>query len=89
MSAVGLESPPCQELPELQLWREVLFLAILDCRGESVAGTQYNKHDQQRAQAWMCSTREHPGSFLWCYEVLGVDPRAVHRRALKPFRVAL
>jgi hypothetical protein len=82
---VSLESPPCQEAPELQLWREVLLLAIMDCRGESVVGTQHDKrYVQQRAQAWIFSTRNDPGSFKWCCEVLAVDPQAVHRRAVSP-----
>jgi hypothetical protein len=82
MYAVSLESPPCQESPELQLWREVLLLAILDCRGEFVAGTRHGKrHAQQRAQAWIFSTREDPGSFKWCCEVLSVVPQIVQRQA--------
>ena len=82
-SPVNLESPPCQELPELQLWREVLLLAINDCRGQSVGVKPHDKRSaQQRAYAWIFSTREHPGSFKWCCEVLGVDPRAVHKQVL-------
>jgi hypothetical protein len=78
---VNLESSPCQESPELQLWREVLLLAIKDCRGQSVAVKPHDKRSaQQRAYAWIFSTREHPGSFKWCCEMLGVDPRAVHRQ---------
>jgi hypothetical protein len=81
-SPVNLESPPCQELPELQLWREVLLLAINDCRGQSVGVKPHDKRSaQQRAYAWIFSTRGHPGSFKWCCEVLGVDPRAVHKQA--------
>ena len=79
---VNLELPPGKESPELQLWREVLLLAVLDCRGESVIGSQQDKrYAQQRAQAWMFSKRKDPGSFFWCCEILAVDPRAVHRRA--------
>jgi hypothetical protein len=77
---VNIESPPGKESPEVQLWREVLWLAILDCRGESAVGT--SRYAQQTAHAWIFSTREDPGSFKWCCEVLAVDPRAVHRRAL-------
>jgi hypothetical protein len=81
---VNLDSPPSKESPELQLWCAVLLLAIMDCRGESVIGTKRDKcYVQQRAQAWIFSTRKDPGSFYWCCEVLAVDPRAVHRRAAR------
>jgi hypothetical protein len=80
---LNLESPPCQESPELQLWRQVLLLAITDCRGPSVGVKPHDKRSaQQRAYAWIFSAREHPGSFKWCCEVLGVDPRAVHKQVL-------
>jgi len=46
-SPVNLKSPPCQELPELQLWREVLLLAIKDCRGQLVG---VKPHDKRTAQ---------------------------------------
>jgi hypothetical protein len=86
MYAVSLESPPCQELPELELWREVLLLAIMYCRGQLVAVNRHDKrHAQERAQAWIFSTREDPGSFKWCCEILGIDPAAVLRQALRPF----
>src|SRR6266545_1225773 len=82
---VNLESSPCQESPELQLWREVLLLAIMDCRGQVVAVNRHGKrYAQGRAQAWIFSTCEDPGSFKWCCEVLGVDSQAVHRQALSP-----
>ena len=87
---VNLESSPCQEPPELQLWREVLLLAIKDCRGQVVAVNRKKKrYTQDRAQAWIFSTREDPGSFKWCCEVLAVDPQAVHRQALSPFDQSL
>jgi hypothetical protein len=77
---VSLESPPSQESPELELWREVLLLAIMDCRGQ--LGRHDKRHAQERAQAWIFSTREDPGSFKWCCDVLGLDPRMVQRQAL-------
>jgi hypothetical protein len=90
VAPVNLESPPCQEPPELQLWREVLLLAIKDCRGQVVAVNRKNKrYAQGRAQAWIFSTREDPGSFKWCCEVLAIDPQAVHRQALSPFYQSL
>jgi hypothetical protein len=83
---VNLESPGCQDLPELQLWRQVLLLAIMDCRGQLVGVARYDKrYAQQRAHAWIFSPRKDPGSFQWCCEVLGVDPGAVHRHALSGF----
>jgi hypothetical protein len=49
----NIESPYCQELPELQLWREVLLLAITDWRGQSVGVKSYGKRSGQlRARAW-------------------------------------
>jgi hypothetical protein len=33
---VNLESPPGKRVAELELWREVLLLAIMDCRGQLV-----------------------------------------------------
>jgi hypothetical protein len=47
LAPVNLESPPCQELPEHQLWREVLLLAIKDCRGQLVG---VKPQDQRHAQ---------------------------------------
>lgn len=83
---VSLESPPFQEPPELELWREVLVLAIMDCRGQVVAiDRRYRRYAQERARAWIFSTCADPGSFKWCCEVLAVDPQAVHRQALSPF----
>ena len=82
MRLLTLTHHPVKE-PELQLWCAVLLLAIMDCRGESVIGTQQDKrYAQQRAHAWIFSTRDDPGSFKWCCEVLAVNPGAVHRRAL-------
>jgi hypothetical protein len=90
MYAVSLESPPCQEAPDLELWREVLLLAIMDCRGQLVAVNRHEKrHAQQRAQAWIFSTCEDPGSFKWCCELFGVDPQGRAEAGPKPFRVAL
>ena len=80
---VNLEPPPYKESPEIDLWRAVVLLAILECRGESVIGAKQNKrYVQQRAQAWIFSTCADPGSFKWCCHVLDLDPQAVHRRAL-------
>jgi hypothetical protein len=81
---VSLEPSPYKDPPEIELWRAVLLQAVVECRGgESVPGTQQDKrYAQQRAQAWIFSTRKDPGSFYWCCEVLAVDPRAVYRRAL-------
>jgi DNA end-binding protein Ku len=35
----------------------------------------------------MCSTREDPGSFKWCCEVLGVDPQVVRMQAVSAISV--
>jgi len=59
---VSLESPPSQESPEFELWREVLLLAIMDCRGQ--LGRHDKRHAQERAQAWILSAYEGLGSFL-------------------------
>jgi hypothetical protein len=76
VAPVNLQSPPCQESPELQLWREVLLLAIMDCRGQSVGVKPHDKRSVQwRARAWIFSTCDDPGSFKWCCEALGVDLR--------------
>jgi len=86
-SPVNLESSPCQESPELQLWRQVLLLAIKDSRGQSVGVKPHDKRSaQQRAHASIFSTSERPGSFKWCCAVLDVDPRAVHRQVLLTHR---
>jgi hypothetical protein len=75
---VSLESPSYREAPELDLWREVLLLAIMDCRGQLAGVDRHEKrHAQERAHAWIFSTREDPGSFKWCCEVIGVDQRTV------------
>jgi hypothetical protein len=75
---VNLESPACQELPELHLWSEVLLLAIYDSRCQASAGKPHDKRRVQRsARAWIRSKSEHPGSFKWCCEMLGLDPQAV------------
>jgi hypothetical protein len=80
---VNLESPPCQESPELQLWRQVLLHAIKDCRGPSAGVKPHDKGSvQRRARAWVFSKSDDPGSFKWCCEVLALDPRAVDRQAL-------
>jgi hypothetical protein len=80
-SPVNLQSSPCQESPELQLWRQVLLLAIKDWRGQSVGVKPHDKRSaQQRAHAWICSTSEQPESFKWCCEMLGIDPQAMQSK---------
>jgi hypothetical protein len=78
---VNLESPACQELPELHLWGEVLLLAIYDSRCQSSQGKPHDKRRVQRsARAWIRSKSEDPGSFKWCCEMLGIDPQAVQSK---------
>jgi hypothetical protein len=65
------------------LWRKVLLLAIEDCSSRSSVGKPHNKRNvQQTARAWIFSKSDDPGSFNWCCEMLGIDPRALHRQAL-------
>ena len=54
VALLNLESPSCQDVPELQLWREVLLLAIMDCRGQTVGVKPHDKGSVQwRARAWV------------------------------------
>ena len=78
---INLDVAPCQESPELALWRGVLRLAITDYRGQLFALSRHEKpHAQRRAQEWIFSTCTDPGSFLWVCELLDVNPQVVVSR---------
>jgi hypothetical protein len=70
----------CEETPEIKLWISVLLRAIRDCRGEVFPCSRHERHyAQRRAQAWILSTSEAEGSFLWICRHLDMDRPTIVR----------
>lgn len=65
--------PPHKPLPEAGLWAAVFELAVADCRGRC-------EKKKRAALAWIESTRQGEGSFLWVCDVIGLDAGAVRGR---------
>lgn len=60
--------------PERKLWAHVLLQAVADLSG----------HDPiaRPARAWITSTNDSIGSFIWICHQLALDPAAVRKRVL-------
>jgi hypothetical protein len=66
------------DIPETLLWKSVIARAIADATGDVLPCNRWERrHIQSRAESWILSTREDPGSFLWvCYH-LDIDPKPI------------
>jgi len=65
------EEPSSVDLPERNLWVEVLKEALLDLtKGDDA---------RHRAERWFQSSDEHIGSFLWLCNTIGLNPTAIRR----------
>lgn len=72
-AVIPIGDAPSRNDPELELWRNVLWIAIRDRQG------QFGKNLQRDAQAWLNSDRKEVGSFRWVCDILNLDPQAVRR----------
>ena len=69
--------------PELNLWCHVLQQAIWDVAGIKAKLPQKEIPRLRRsARAWILSSDEAPGSFLWICHTLSLDSDAVRKRVL-------
>lgn len=90
---------PCQlapgkaETPEIRLWRAVLEDAFTCLAGRAMASacgrTVPNKWRRRIAgetHAWVQSEADGVGSFVFCCQVLGIEPGRMRRRAEGVYR---
>ncbi len=72
--------------PEYELVAAILLRAVDDLCGVRLPGCkndldrrQLETNLRRAAQRWFEAERRTAGSFLWCCELLGLDPQAVRR----------
>ena len=65
LGAVAAHEPSYREMPESKLWRYVIYMALLDARGQFIGVNHSSRrYVRQRAEQWLSSPRRDPGSFL-------------------------
>ena len=71
-------------LPEVELWTEVILLAIddLDRRTRSSS-----RSDQRSAKQWFDSDSDEIGSFVWACQAINVDPISIRSQLAKKHRL--
>ena len=71
-------------LPETELWTRVILQAIDDLdRGDSLT----SRLAQESARQWFASDYEGVGSFVWCCNVISVDPSFIRSSLAKKHRI--
>src|SRR5690348_6738573 len=83
--------PHISDIPERQLWAEVLRLAIFDLRGprtERGSSSAEGATEKQEALDWILANGSDPGGFKWTCEVLGIDPDRARSNLMRRFGAA-
>jgi hypothetical protein len=83
-SLLSLVDPPALWLSEHDLISAILMSALDDLRGVGPATAESGRPGsrrnlKRRARRWLFSQRKTAGSFLWCCDLLSLDPEAVRR----------
>jgi len=73
MLSTAERSPELLPTPEVQVWRAVLKLAVLDARKSNEC------HRRRNALAWLQSDQTGIGSAAWICAHLGIDHRALRK----------
>lgn len=81
--ASGTDIPEPPLLPEMELWTEVILLAIDDLNRR----TRFSSHsDQRSAKQWIDSDAEEIGSFIWACQAINVDPNFIRAKLTNKHR---
>jgi hypothetical protein len=71
-------------LPEVELWTEVILLAIDDLDRRIRFSS---RSDQCSARAWFDSDADEIGSFVWACQAINVDPNRIRSQIAKKHRL--
>ena len=82
--ASGTDTQDHPLLPEMELWTEVILLALDDLNRRTRFSS---RSDQRSAKQWLDSDAEEIGSFVWACQAINVDPNFIRAHLTNKYRL--